>query len=213
MMNSGTKERSLSSRKRDHVSEKGIANPHHILIFLAITVYFLISFNVQGAEGVELGTISVEIKEDAILVSSDLRLDEDQIEDLQNGIEKEITFYVDLFREWAVWPDEFIFGTRINRKIRSDPVKEEFSINSNGNASDDEKRFNSLASLLSEALTLKDVELSSTGHLRPGRYFVKVSAESRIRKLAPIVGYLLFFVPEMEFKVDRNSDIFMIPEK
>ncbi|MEE9524566.1 MAG: DUF4390 domain-containing protein [Thermodesulfovibrionales bacterium] len=207
------KEIALSSRKQAYISKNGVRKPLNIFSCLAITLYFLISFNVQGAEGVELGTISVEIKEDAILVSSDLQLDEDQIEDLQNGIDKEITFYIDLFREWAVWPDEFISGTIINRKIKSDPVKKEFSMNSSGKTSDTEQRFNSLASLLSEALMLKDVELSSVGYLRPGRYFVKVSAESRIRKLAPIVGYLLFFVPEMNFKVDKNSDIFMIPEK
>jgi hypothetical protein len=179
------------------------------ILFLVINAVILL--HVNATEGVEIGTVYVEIKEDSLIVNSDLHLDEDQIEDLQNGIEKEITFYVDLFRQWSVWPDEFISGIRIKRKIKSDPVKNEFSINSNGNESNDEQRFSSLASLLSEALSLKDVKLSSINHLRPGRYFVKVSAESRIRKLAPIIGYLLFFVPEMEFKVEKNSDIFEIP--
>ena len=82
MMNSGMKEIALSSRKQAYISKNGVRKPLNVFSCLAIALYFLISFNVQGAEGVELGTISVEIKEDAILVSSDLQLDEDQIEDL-----------------------------------------------------------------------------------------------------------------------------------
>jgi hypothetical protein len=196
--------------KRNYLSRIRTTASIRIFIFLSV-INVIMLLQVNATEGVEIRTVNVEIKEDSLIVNSDLHLDEGQIEDLQNGIEKEITFYVDLFRQWAVWPDEFISGTRIQRKIKSDHVKNEFSINSNSNNSDDEQRFSSLASLLSEALSLKGIELSSINHLRPGRYFVKVSAESRIRKLAPIVGYLLFFVPQMEFKVEKNSEVFEIP--
>ena len=39
-------------------------------------------------------------------------------------------------------------------------------------------------------------------------YFVRVSIESRIRKLPPVIGYLLFFVPENDFKITRDSPVF-----
>ena len=34
---------------------------------------------------------------------------------LKRGISKEITFYIDLFKVWNIWPDEFIAGRKIVR--------------------------------------------------------------------------------------------------
>ena len=39
----------------------------------------------------------------------------------KNGIAKEITFYIDLFRVWNMWPDEFVLGKTIVKTLRVDP--------------------------------------------------------------------------------------------
>jgi hypothetical protein len=46
--------------------------------------------------------------------------------------------------------------------------------------------------------------------LEPGQYFVRVTVESKIRKLPPVIGYLFIFVSENEFKIVRDSALFPI---
>ncbi|GBD99393.1 hypothetical protein BMS3Abin07_01428 [bacterium BMS3Abin07] len=182
------------------------------LVFMGFFIFFNI-ITTKSTEAAEIGDVSVTINKGIISVSGNLILDDTQINDLKNGLQKELIFYVDLFRQWDIWPDEFIKGLKIIRRLKSDPVKNEFIMVSSIKGSTTEHRFNTLESLLSEALKFNNVLLSSTGDLLPGNYFVKVTAVSRIRKLAPLIGYLLFFVPEKEFTVEKNSDIFVLPAK
>jgi hypothetical protein len=57
------------------------------------------------------------------------------------------------------------------------------------------------------ALTISDEKLPIAKVLEPGAYYVKVTVEAHARKLPPIIGYLLFFIPEHEFRVSRDSSI------
>ncbi|UCG78414.1 MAG: DUF4390 domain-containing protein [Nitrospirota bacterium] len=173
----------------------------------------LILFASIEARGAEIGTAEATIINGLIKINANLVIDPAHISDLDSGFEKEYIFYIDLFRSWTIWPDEFISGTRIIRKIKSDPVKKEYSVRSSTNGKDKEHRFNSLESMLSEALIIKDLALADTRTLLPGDYYVKVSALSRIRKLAPIVSYLLFFIPDEEFRVEKLTSTFKIQKQ
>ncbi|MBI3593199.1 MAG: hypothetical protein HY099_06955 [Nitrospirae bacterium] len=62
-------------------------------------------------------------------------------------------------------------------------------------------------------MTISDMKLTNIRELETGTYFVKVTAESRMKKLPPVIGYLLFFVPEKEFSVSKNSQTFQINTK
>jgi hypothetical protein len=46
--------------------------------------------------------------------------------------------------------------------------------------------------------------------MEPGTYFVRVSAESKIRKLPPVIGYFMIFLPENEFKITKDSSFITI---
>ena len=60
------------------------------------------------------------------------------------------------------------------------------------------------------ALSVKDLKFASTRELDSGEYFVRVTAESKVRKLPPVVGYFLIFLSENEFKIVRDSGTFSI---
>ena len=173
---------------------------------------FLILFLTAAgiADGAEISEVSISRENKSVSVNAELILDEGQIADLNSGIQKELIFYVDLFKHWNFWPDEFITGIIFTRVIKSDPIKKEFSLISVERRSKTETRYNSLETLLSHALKIDSERVFSTDGLQSGNYFVKVTVVSRIRKLAPIVGYLLFFVPEKEFSIERNSERFRV---
>ncbi|MBI1811642.1 MAG: DUF4390 domain-containing protein [Nitrospirae bacterium] len=151
-----------------------------------------------------------KIVNNEIYVTTGLILDEKQLKDLKNGIAKEITFYIDLFRAWNMWPDEFVLGKHIVKTLRVDPIKKEYVATSSDGMTVIEKRFNELDSLLRWSLNSGDMKLTNTRELEPADYFVRITVESRLRKLPPVISYLFFFVPEKEFTKVKDSSKFSV---
>jgi hypothetical protein len=46
--------------------------------------------------------------------------------------------------------------------------------------------------------------------LEPGTYFVRVTVQSKIRKLPPVIGYFMVFLPENEFEIRKDSAYFSV---
>lgn len=176
-------------------------------IVLFGAVFFLLLFP-PTASGVDVIGPEVRLTSDEIIVTTGLLLDEKNINDLKNGISKEITFYVDLFRVWNVWPNEFITGRKIVKTLFCDPVKKEYSATAFDGATLVERRFKRFDSMLDWTLNIRDLRLIHEKDIQQSDYFVKVTVESRLRNLPPVIGYLLFFVPEKEFRVSKDSRFF-----
>ncbi|GAB4422427.1 MAG: hypothetical protein OHK0032_17920 [Thermodesulfovibrionales bacterium] len=174
------------------------------VIVLAI---LLLPFDVFGAEIVGP---EVRLANNEVSVMTGLVLDGKNIDELKNGVSKEITFYIDLFRVWKIWPNEFIAGKKLIKTLRCDPIKKEYTATSFDGATLIKKRFRDFDSMLGWALNLKDIKLINIKEIEPSDYFVRVTVESRLRNLPPVIGYLLFFVPEKEFKVTKDSPAFAI---
>jgi len=180
-----------------------------------VTLWFLILFcclvfSPSMAKSAEIIGPETKIINNEIYVTTGLLLDGKQLQDLKNGIAKEITFHIDLFRVWNIWPDEFVLGKPIVKTLRADPVKKEYVATSLDGMTIIEKRFNELDSLLKWALNIKDLKLTNTRELEPDTYFVRITVESRLRKLPPVIGYLLFFIPEKDFNQVKDSPRFNV---
>ncbi|MCX8069428.1 MAG: DUF4390 domain-containing protein [Thermodesulfovibrionales bacterium] len=178
------------------------------LLFLSL--FFLHVFSAQASDSAELNTISVKLNEGHIIVNTNLILPQYFIEEINQGVSKEIIFYVDLFRDWKFWPDEFVKGIKIIRTMRVNPIKREFVGTSQIGNVITEKRFKDIKTMIEWTCSIVDLSLSSLREHEQGTYFVKVSAESRIQKISPLVGYLFFFIPDKEIKVNKSSELFQI---
>lgn len=177
-----------------------------LAISLLLTCILLPSLS----EGQEISGPEVNIRNGVIHVHFDLTTGQKFVQGIKDGIDKELKFYIDLFRIWKIWPDEFIAGRSFTRTLKVDPIKEEYVATSlNGNVLI-EKRFRSFDSMLAWVLSFKDVKLVATHDLEPGQYFVRVTVESRIRKLPPVIGYFIIFLSENEFKIHKDSVAFTI---
>jgi hypothetical protein len=177
---------------------------------LAISLLLVCILLPSLSEGQEISGPEVSIRNGDIHASFGLSLEPKFVQGIKEGIDKELKFYIDLFRIWKVWPDEFIAGRSYTRTLRVDPIKEEYVATSlNGNVLI-EKRFRSFDSMLAWVLSFRDVKLADTGELEPGQYFVRVTVESRIRKLPPVIGYFIIFLSEDEFKIHKDSNVFTI---
>ncbi len=180
-----------------------------LILLLSLGVFH----TVPGQCG-ELRPISVTVLNNRLYVETSLKPDERFIEDLGQGITKELIFYVDLFRVWKIWPNEFVRGIKIKRTIKSNPIKREYVATSEQEGVITERRFRDIDTMFQWVLGLNNVAIPGTlSDYEEGTYFIRVSVESIKQKLPPAIGALLFFLPNKEFAVSRDSEIFNITNK
>jgi len=180
-----------------------------LFVHLVIIGCFLLLHGVS-VFAAEINGPEVKIQGNEIQVTTSLSLDDKYLNEIKNGIKKEFIFYVDIFRVWNMWPDEFILSKSFSRTLRSDPVKMEFVATSSDGTTQIRKRFRSYESMLKWSLSIDDLKLISIRDLEPGTYFVRVTVESKIRQFPPVIGYFMIFLPENEFKIKKDSPYFSI---
>ncbi len=177
----------------------------HLLLTL-----FSILGTCSFSDAAEIIGPEVSFKANEIFVKTSLSLDEKYIEELKNGVEKQYKFYIDIFRVWNTWPDEFILDKLITKILKCDPVKSEYIATSGDGNVLIRKRFKSFEAMIKWALSIDNLRLADKKELEPGVYYVRVTVESKIRKLPPVIGYFMIFLPENEFRIKKNSPSFTI---
>jgi hypothetical protein len=103
-----------------------------------------------------------------------------------------------------------VLGKTYTRTLKADPIKKEYVATSLDGNTLIERRFKSFESMINWALSVKDMKLTNVREIESGQYFVKITIESKIRKLPPVIGYLFIFVSENEFKIVKDSGFFAI---
>lgn len=177
-------------------------------INFSLLAFLLLSY--APASSAEIAGPEVRIQDNEIHVTTALSLDEKSLLEMRGGMTKEFRFYIDLFRVWKVWPDEFVVDKFFIRALKSDPVKKEYLATSSDGSTLVQKRFKSLESMLQWALNINDLRLANTRELEAGIYYIRVTVESRIRQKPPVIGYFLIFLPENEFKISKNSPVISV---
>lgn len=173
------------------------------ILFSALFCLFLLI--PLASNGAEISGPEVRVLNNDIFVTAGLVLDEKNLINLKSGTSKKVIFYIDLFRVWKTWPDEFITGKKIEKTVEVNPIKDEFIATSMDGATHIEKRFKSIESMLRWVLNIRDLKLAHVKELERSEYFVKITVESKLRELPPLLRHIIFFVPETEFKVTKDS--------
>ncbi len=172
---------------------------------LTILLIFVLS---QKATGALVEDLDISFNSTEVYATFSFSLNQGELETLKRGGQKEIIFYIDLFRRWEIFPDEFITGLKVVRVLYVDPMKKEFTATSFDGNTLIEKRFKGLESMLKWAFTFKEVKVADLKGLPEGIYFVKVTAESKTKKIPSIITDLLIFLPSREFRVSLHSPPF-----
>jgi hypothetical protein len=163
-----------------------------------------------SSEAQEITGLQVRLVNNDIYVTFSLKLSNERVQDIRDGLDKNLKFYVDLFKIWNVWPDEFILGKLFVKTIKSDPIKKEYVATSFDGSTFIQKRFRTFESMLDWTFDFRDLKLANTRELEKGRYFVRITVESKVRQLPPVIGQFMFFVSENEFKIKKDSPAFAV---
>lgn len=196
----------VKSRKTENISRKCSSYSAACII---CSVFCILLFASSG-RATEISSVTARMLNNDIYVTVSVKPDSKFIDELNEGLSKELFFYIDLFRVWKIWPDEFVIGKKSQKVLKSNPIKREYVATSLDGNVYLEKRFRDLEAMIGWTLNISDMKLTNIKELEPGTYFVKATLESRAKKLPPVVGYLLFFVSEKEFTVFRDSQTFQL---
>lgn len=184
-----------------------------VLMRICFVVVTMVLLCYPNAYAQEIKGPLLSFNDENIYVSFDLNLSPDKLESVSRGASKEIIFYIDLFRSWGMWPDEFIRGRRITRTLLSDSMKKEYVVNSHDGTAQTVKRFNNFQSMMKWALSFDDIPVGGVRNLEAGKYFIRVTAESRHKEIPSIISEIFFFLPSRDFRVSKDSQVFIWDNK
>jgi hypothetical protein len=153
----------------------------------------------------------VKVRSNTILVSTGINLDKESIELIQKGVPQEATFYIDLFRQWDRWPDEFVVGMKIVQGFSCDPVKKEYVATSKRGKTINRRRFNTCEQLINWSMSLPDEKIVTTAEMEKGAYYIKVGVKRKSKRLPLFFDLLFFFLPG-EKSMERNSSLILLHE-
>lgn len=177
-----------------------------LLIITGVLIIFI-----STAHGIENIKMEIQKRNNSLFVKSTIVPSQEFIEDFRSGLSKNISILIELFRRWTIIPDEFIKGYMIQRILISDPIKEEFIIKTVYGEGMVEKRFKNWQEALNWALNIDTVKIADVNTLEQGRYYIKITVESNIKKLPLVFEHILFFIPKYEKKITKESEIFRLP--
>lgn len=177
-----------------------------VLIFFII---FILKINYTHA----IEDIDILIKKNLTSIEVNTRIipSKEFIEDFRSGMGKNILILIELYRRWSIIPDEFITGIKLQRTFISDPIKEEYIIKNLEGQILKEKRFKNITDALAWGLKIESVEFSNINNYESGKYYIKVTVESNIKKLPLLLEHFLFFIPKYETKIVKESERFNLP--
>lgn len=178
---------------------------------LMVLFAFLVLLPPAEAFGAELQSLDIAFQGQDMFVTTALVPDVSFTEEMKQGLSKELRLSFEVMSIRSFFPDEYILGKKIRITLKSDPIKREFAARITHGGNVQEKRFKNIESMNAWALGIRDLKITNVKELDPGMYYLKVTAESRIRKLPPLLKYLLFFIPETEFTAVRYSRVFTLP--
>lgn len=147
----------------------------------------------------------VKIQDNDIIVSTGFSNIKEIETAIKTGIEKEITFTIELFRVWRLWPDEFVVLKKIQRIIKYDNLRGQYRVSSYDGTSLKERHFKDFNTLKEWVFTVKDISLANIKELEKDKYFIRVAVESKSRKLPPLIGFFMVFIPETEISMVKKS--------
>lgn len=180
-------------------------------LWIFLSNIFILLTNLGSASCIENVDILTKKNPESLTVSIKITPSIDFVEDFKSGLGKNIQILVELYKRWSIIPDEFITGVKIQRALISDPIKEEYIVKNIEGNTVREKRFKNSTDALNWGLTVDLIEFNSIKNFEPGKYYVKVTVESNLKKLPLLLEHFLFFIPKYDKRIIKESERFDLP--
>jgi hypothetical protein len=120
-------------------------------------------------------------------------------EDLNNGIPKDLFYYILLKKRQPGWFDEEIYSKTIKHTIKYDVLKKQYSITTRSDGEITQKTVESFDEMSQLISRIDRVKIKTSVSLNSRHtYYVSVKAEMRATNVPFYLEYILFFIPALE---------------
>jgi hypothetical protein len=120
-------------------------------------------------------------------------------EDLNNGIPKDLYYYILLKKRQPGWFDEEVFSKTIKHTIKYDILKKQYSITTRTDGQITQKTVQSFEEMAPLISRIDHVKIDTPVQLKTRHtYYVSVKAEMRATNVPFYLEYILFFIPALE---------------
>ncbi len=153
------------------------------------------------ASGERIANLSTRINDSEILVSANLirGFSQSTEEDIQNGIPKDLFYYILLKRKQTLWYDEEILSKTIKFTVKYDLLKKQYLISKRIAGTTTQQTAEDFIAMKRLISTIENVKIANTSLLDArDTYYVSIKAEMRATKLPFYLEYFLFFIPFLE---------------
>jgi hypothetical protein len=155
---------------------------------------------VAGDEGIA-GLTATVIDNGTLSVSAELIrwYNRNLQEDLNNGIPKDLYYYILLKKRQPGWFDEEVFSKTIKHTIKYDVLKKQYSITTRSDGETTQKTVESFDEMSQLISRIDHVKIKTPVGLKLRHtYYVSVKAEMRATNVPFYLEYILFFIPALE---------------
>jgi len=120
-------------------------------------------------------------------------------EDLNNGIPKDLYYYILLKKRQPGWFDEEIISKTIKQTIKYDVLKKQYSITARVDGEITQKTVDSFDEMSNLISHIDRVKIALQKRMKARHtYYVSVKAEMRATNVPFYLEYILFFIPALE---------------
>lgn len=169
------------------------------ILICCILIFF---FPTAGESSDErIANLVIQVTDSDILVSANLIRGFSQTteEDIQNGIPKDLFYYVLLKRRQPLWFDEEMISKTLKYTLKYDLLKKQYSVTRRMNGMVQQEVMEDFMAMKRLISTINSVKIADTRVLNSKEtYYISVKAEMKATKLPFYLDYFLFFIPILE---------------
>jgi len=180
-----------------------------LLFILFISLYSV--FMPPAASGATPYIMGPEVKiiNNNIIVKTSIAGLADFEQIVKASIGKEIIFTAELMRVWDFWPDEFIVSKKIRKIVKYDNLREQYRTSWRDGSTRADTIFTDFNTMKNWILSEDSISLANIKELEPGSYYIRIVVESKSREKIPLIGLLVYLVPEIEMSLAKESQPFV----
>ena len=121
------------------------------------------------------------------------------LKDINNGIPKDLFYYILLKKRQAGWYDEEVASKTVQHTIRYDVLKKQYTVTTKLDGRVGSKTVDSFKEMAELISRLDRVKMTTERRLKARHtYYVSVKAEMRATRVPFYLEYIFFFIPALE---------------
>ncbi|MBI4847094.1 MAG: DUF4390 domain-containing protein [Nitrospirae bacterium] len=132
---------------------------------------------------------------------------------INSGLAKEIIFTVELMRSLDLWADEFVVSKKIRKIVKYDNLRDQYLTSVRDGVTRTDKKFTDFNKMKDWIFSIDTINIANIKELEAGSYYIRLIVESRSRERLPLIGSLIYFIPEVEMSLAKESPPFVIGTK